>query len=393
MISQRDADVERWGGQAIELARELGAEDVLGQALCNVGMSRRRLGTDDGSMLEQGIDLVREHGLHDEASRMYMNLAFSAAAFRRYLEAEQWLDEGEAYATEHEMTAYLRYMEGTRILLMFDQGQWDAALDRAAPLLSEGTRPITSFMAVYATARILTRRGEPTAGELVRQVWEIAEGTGELQRIGPAAAAVAELAWFEGRLPEAEPYLRRALQLAIHGRVGRVIGDTALWLHRAGLLDALPEGAEEPYALQIRGEPLQAARRWRELGCPYEEASALAESEDPDALSQALRILDELGAAVPAARLRARMRAMGVSSVPRGPQAATRGNPAGLTARQVDVLRLLVQGLTNAEIGEELVLSTRTVDHHVAAILAKLEARNRRDAARRGAALGLLSND
>ena len=67
--------------------------------------------------------------------------------------------------------------------------------------------------------------------------------------------------------------------------------------------------------------------------------------------------------------------------VPRGPRAATRANPAGLTARQLAVLELLREGLTNAEIAERLVLSVRTVDHHVAAILAKLGVSSRREAA------------
>ena len=69
---------------------------------------------------------------------------------------------------------------------------------------------------------------------------------------------------------------------------------------------------------------------------------------------------------------------------------STRRNAAGLTARQVDVLRLLAEGLTNAAIARRLVVSPRTVDHHVAAILAKLEVPSRREAAAKAAELGLL---
>ena len=65
----------------------------------------------------------------------------------------------------------------------------------------------------------------------------------------------------------------------------------------------------------------------------------------------------------------------------RGPRATTRANPAGLTERQLDVLELLSEGLTNAQIAERLVLSVRTVDHHVAAVLDKLDVPSRHDAA------------
>ncbi len=81
-----------------------------------------------------------------------------------------------------------------------------------------------------------------------------------------------------------------------------------------------------------------------------------------------------------AAVARRRLRAAGVTQVPRGPQAATRANPAGLTGRQLEILGLVADGLTNAEIAARLVLSVRTVDHHVSAVLTKLGVTSRRDA-------------
>jgi DNA-binding NarL/FixJ family response regulator len=66
-------------------------------------------------------------------------------------------------------------------------------------------------------------------------------------------------------------------------------------------------------------------------------------------------------------------------------------NPAGLTTRQTEVLRLLDDGLTNAELAERLYLSVKTVDHHVSAILTKLDVTKRRDAVRRARELNLLN--
>ena len=71
----------------------------------------------------------------------------------------------------------------------------------------------------------------------------------------------------------------------------------------------------------------------------------------------------------------------GVTGVPARPRATTRTNPAGLTARQVDVLRLVAEGLTNAGIAARLFISEKTADHHVSAILAKLDVPTRREAA------------
>jgi DNA-binding NarL/FixJ family response regulator len=146
---------------------------------------------------------------------------------------------------------------------------------------------------------------------------------------------------------------------------------------------------DHPFALQARGDWRAAARAWEELGCPYHRAAALADSNDPTALLEALPILDSLGATPLARKVRADLRQLGVPNVPRGPVAGTRENPAGLTDRQLEVLSLLAQGLTNGEIATRLVLSVRTVDRHVAEILAKLGVTSRRQAAAQAESLGI----
>jgi DNA-binding NarL/FixJ family response regulator len=77
--------------------------------------------------------------------------------------------------------------------------------------------------------------------------------------------------------------------------------------------------------------------------------------------------------------------------LPRRARATTLANPAGLTTREVEVLRLVAQGFRNAEIAESLFVSPKTVDHHVSAVLRKVGVRNRAGAA--GKAAQLLRED
>jgi DNA-binding CsgD family transcriptional regulator len=169
------------------------------------------------------------------------------------------------------------------------------------------------------------------------------------------------------------------------------VGEVASWLHRLGeVMDGTSDPPlPEPYALELAGEHMAAAAAWRELGCPYEAALAMADSGAGPGMRQALELLTELGAEGSAHRIRQRLRELGVSGVPRGPRATTRANPALLTARQVEVVALLAAGLTNAEIAEELVISPKTAGHHVSAILEKLGARSRLEAANMARELGL----
>jgi DNA-binding NarL/FixJ family response regulator len=105
------------------------------------------------------------------------------------------------------------------------------------------------------------------------------------------------------------------------------------------------------------------------------------DSEDPPRLLEALDILDGLEATPAAAKLRRRLRRMGIQGVPRGPRKETRSHPAGLTPRQVEVLELVASGLTNTDIAERLFVSPKTVDHHVSALLTKLGVSSRKEAA------------
>lgn len=144
-----------------------------------------------------------------------------------------------------------------------------------------------------------------------------------------------------------------------------------------------------PFAAEMLGDWRAAGDLWEQIGCPYELALALAEG-DAEAQRQALGLFEQLGARPAAARLRQRMRAQGRTGIPRGPRPSTRANQAGLTNRELEVLRLLAEGLTYAEIAQRLSTSPKTVEHHVSAVFSKLEVHSRAQAMKTASALRLL---
>jgi DNA-binding CsgD family transcriptional regulator len=181
-----------------------------------------------------------------------------------------------------------------------------------------------------------------------------------------------------------------SLALALERENAWIVGEIVQWRRRAGIEDELKAGPiPDPWASSIAGEWEKAAAVWREIGCPYEAALALADSNDEEAMRQALDELQALGAAPAAAIVARRLRERGARGVPRGPHRRTRENPAGLTARELDVLALIAEGMRNADIAKRLVVSQKTVDHHVSAILRKLDVRSRGEAAAQALRLGL----
>ena len=126
---------------------------------------------------------------------------------------------------------------------------------------------------------------------------------------------------------------------------------------------------------------------FRAEGVVYDAAIALVPSTDGVALRAVLDELRALDAKPAAAIVTRRLRELGECQVPRGPRASTTENPAGLTNRELEVLPLLAEGLRNADIARRLVVSQKTVDHHVSSILGKLGVNSRGQA---GAAAELL---
>lgn len=342
----------------------------------------------DPTHLLRAIELADRIGLHVDVVRGLANLANGALTHRDYRGVDEFLDRAERYASDHQVFAFGDLLGAIRAQALFETGSWDEAEEVATEIAAA-----TSFARLPASivlARLKVRRGDPDATEAITQAVADALPTQEAQRIVPAIGAAAEHAWMHDRLGEVIDDVASAHELALRTGSGRWIGETSIWLSGAGRLESIPKNAEVVAQHMAAARWEEAAREWDAIGAPYEAAASRAMADDIDTVLAGLAELDRLGAAPMARRTRLRLQRMGVERVPRGPRRSTAANPAGLTARQMDVLGLVVEGLTNAEIAERLFLSARTVDHHVAAILLKLGVESRRHVRQRAEELDLL---
>jgi DNA-binding CsgD family transcriptional regulator/tetratricopeptide (TPR) repeat protein len=332
-----DVDGARdWGGRAIALAQELGDEDTLVHALNNIGTAEFDTGDPAGEpKLHRSLELALAAGMHEHAARAFTNLGCQLLIAGRRAEAGEMLIRGIAYCIEQDLASWEIYMTSWQARLALDQGDFEAAEHAAQTVLARGASAPSRISALVVVALLRARRGDPDPQGPLAEAAALAQTTGERQRIEPVQKALQELAWLAGE--------------------------------NDGFVPESPLGEDMPY--------------WTALD--------QLRSGDPELMREAHAQLLSLGATAAARRAAAQLRDAGLPGVPRGPRAATRANPAALTGREQEVLGLLQQGLRNAEIAEALVLSERTVAHHVASIMAKLDARSRTEAVAKAAALGL----
>lgn len=316
-------------------------------------------------------------GDHDLLGTALSMLGSGGGEVRRYDDAipALWrsIELGLATDSDYEVG----YSRAWMARIAFEQGRWDDAVEWAELVdrTSMHRRGISVITALSALARVRVRRGDPGGLPLLDEMVALA-AQHELQHGWNALCGRAEYLWLDGRGADALDVLAPVYARALDTDSEWARGEIGFWMWRVGAIVEPPEGAAAPFALHMAGRWRDAAAAWRTIGCPYEAAMALADG-DPDDQLEAVDILTELGAAPMADLVRSRLREQGVTGIPRGPRRQTRANPAGLTARQLEVLELMVDGLSNGEIAAALYVSPKTVEHHVSAILAKLSVTTR----------------
>ncbi|HEV2814163.1 MAG TPA: AAA family ATPase [Solirubrobacteraceae bacterium] len=392
MLASRFDESLASSARAVALADRLGDRRTRAHALVNIGSVRIQLDAADTATLLEAHAAADEAGDPHEAVRALIALTYGHLCWGMPDPARQWGERARAYAREHEVVSLGSYNNVLLAWLCLRAGDWDDAERLTRHELDRGAT-VTQILARTVLAELAVRRGDPDAVELLADVAARTDRTGEPKRIGPVLELEVEWALTRGT-PMPTARLERAAEVfgPRRDRPGHDGARLAAWAAVAGVELGIAADAPPPFGAMVRREWRAAADAFAAVGWRYDRALMLSLLDDEHALVEALETGRGLGADPLTKRVARRLRELGLR-VPPGPRRTTRANPAGLTARQLEVLPLLVEGLTNAEIAERLVVSPRTAEHHVAALLGKLGASTRREAARRAAELQLVATD
>jgi DNA-binding CsgD family transcriptional regulator/tetratricopeptide (TPR) repeat protein len=374
------AEAREASERALEIGRRLDDPEVTAVALANIGTTAISGGDESGwGDLEESLRLGRRAGLPAVVDRALNNLGACAAIGRRLADADRYFTDLEEHSERSEIERCS--IDTPRAEIALALGKWETAEAHARSAFGAARLdPLDRAVTMILLARLAVRRGEDGWETWLVEPTELMAKLATSQLGCPLATVSAEAAWLSGDMSPAVARLTEAYDDARQQRDSWAIGELGIWLWRAGALSRLDESAAEPYRLEVAGEIEAAVRIWERLGSPYEAALCLMGSSDPLDVRRAYNELTRLGATAVARMAGLRLRDLG-TPVPRGPRATTRANPGGLTEREAEIAGLLANGLSNAEIADRLVLSPKTVGHHVSAVLGKLAVRRRAEVA------------
>ncbi|MCA1404072.1 AAA family ATPase [Ensifer sp. IC3342] len=389
MLHYRFDEAIDWGLRAIALADQLGEVETRVHALNNVGTALLFAGRPGGrERLEESLALALEHGFHDHAVRAYTNFAECAVASNELALAERLLAEGTALATKHDLDSAAQYLLGRQAQLRMEQGRFREAETIAQGVMNlERLAMVMHLPALTVLGRVRVRLGEPGGLALLQQALQEGLATGELQRIVPVRLALTEAAWLAEDPSASHEQLTALSAMDLDNFRAWDLGEMAVWWQRCGMARPLPTSTARIPSLrsaELGDNPLAAATEWERLGLPYEAALALMQvrgAETGPALARAVTIFESLEARPAAALTRKQARRLGVAGqlpkARRGPYAAARRHPLGLTRHEQQVLALMAEGMSNKEAARRLSRSPRTIEHQVSAVLGKFNAANR----------------
>jgi DNA-binding CsgD family transcriptional regulator len=388
--------------EAAELGERFGDGDLVALALQGQGYMLIRAGrvTEGLALLDESMVIATTRELSPIVTGLvYCGVILACQEVYELRRAQEWTDALSRWCErQHDLVAFTGRCLIHRAEIMQRHGAWPEALDEAKR--ASGRRGLSQA----GTGQAFYRQGElhRLRGELVRaeDAYREASRCGSEPQPGLALLRLAQgrrdaaAAAIRRVVAETTQPLRRAALLPAYVEIMLAVGDTeearsscreleeiseryesgalgAMVADAQGAVD-LAEGEAGAALVSLR----QAWQVWQELEAPYEAArtrvlialACRALGDDDTAaleLEAARGVFARLGAAPDLTRLEELSGTAALKAV------------GGLTAREVQVLRLVATGKTNRAIAAELVISEKTVARHLSNIFAKLRLSSR----------------
>jgi DNA-binding CsgD family transcriptional regulator len=412
--------------------------DLLARALGLKGALHSKLGDIEAGLTEtqQGLSLALDHNLIGPASEVYQRLASVFEQAADYPGAKEAYQSAITFCAQQGVSAMEQVCIACLVVVLYQSGEWNEGVLLSRSVIdSVEAPPFANLIASTMLGLMLACKGQ------MREVWHLLNGALAGARANEILGLEIVCTWGLAIASDVEDDIDRAVRYChlllerwepteerhyiipslrwaatLFGRVNdsKAVAACASGLSKiasttsnrealAGLAHALGETA------LLSDDPQQAVEHFHHslellltLGVPFEYAQtemrygiALARAgrreEGIHNLIDAHRAARKLGARPLAARISGVLAEMGEQVHERlGRRTTGAYKRGGLTQRQNEILRLIVEGLTNTAIAERLTLSSRTVDMHVSHLLTRLDCRTRAEAVRRAAELHLL---
>ncbi len=387
MLQDNMADAITWGQQAYENAVQADDQEMIAHALNTIGTAKLFRGNADGeTQLRESLDLALTHGFHEQAARVYTNLSECLIENGCIDKAEQLLEEGIAFDSNHDLDSWTYYLVGRKAQLRFEQDRYDEAILIAESVLARENQTLLMKMpAMIVLARAKLRRGDDDAQTLLAAAADAALRINEPQYTIAVELATMESCVLQNRTEEVTAAIKRVRQLDPALISPRKAGELLLWSWfadtelGADYNEALPSA----FAHFCAGRFDQAAADFAQRGMRYLGAWSRLASKTTDETSAARALLESIGAA---GALQSQL-LYGPASMPAarkpGRYKAASAHPYNLTKQEQKVLAMLADGLSNTAIADQLSRSRRTIENHVSSVLSKLHCKNRLEAALR----------